>query len=1197
MDTTLPPPHFPTLEPAAIIHESVPGYEILRELGRGGMGVVYQARQTKLDRVVALKMILAGGHAGETDLARFRTEGEAIARLQHPNIVQIYEVGEHQGRPFLALEYCAGDSLEKKLNGTPLPARTAAAMMAPLARAVEAAHRRGVVHRDLKPANILLQPGTQDQGDKVFALSELVPKITDFGLAKKLDEASKTVDGSVMGTPSYMAPEQAGGQSKDIGPAADVYSLGAILYECLTGRPPFRAPTALDTLFQVINDEPAPPSRLQPKTPKDLETICLKCLHKQPHRRYASARELADDLGHYLAGEPVHARPVGWLERGTKWARRRPTAAALLALSLAAGLALLGGAAWFTDKLRRERDRADERAAGEKEARELAVQESRRGAIILADQYTATGMMADRDSGLEAALWFAYGAGLAPHAPERAAANRLRFALWSRGQAQPIRAIATTGRQWVRQLSPHPAGRHLLTDHVSGEWLLWDLESEKQITWPNLKGKATAAAWSPGGKLLVVGTEAGETRILAYPSLRLLHSLEKSPGAVTALAFSRDGRFLAVGASTVRVWDCRSEKYLTPAFPYPGIVSGLSFDADASRLAVTGSTNQAQVLRLPANGNPGALERVFEPVVNKRLQYHPRLHLTPIWINSDRELLTYDGKADLLWWDAATGKEVRRLKPELWNVDAAAVSPNGRYLAVGGWFGVRFYDAANGRAIGNFPGRRPRITCMAFSPDGQTLLTGTCSGQLTVQRISVPDGRLVGSPLAAHPEVWSVTFGQGGVLLAGAADGLVRCWRSGQEVLPNFSVPVLNAKGLQRTLLSSDGRWVLARPGVRSAQVLDARDGRAVGPVHSLQDEWRSCVFLGARPRVLTLTASQLDGWDGKTGKRLFKPLRTPTMGYGLTASPDGKRAVVLCAKQALVIDPEKGVVLQEVGYPTPADLVNAFPHARFSPDGRSWVTYDGLSQVVVYDAATGRPRFAPLQHGHRSGNVVFSRDGKLLATSCLDSKARVFEADTGKLLATLKHPDWVLAVSLSADGRLLATACRDGSARVWDWRSGKLACPPLNNDTELNVVAFLPGSDQVFTACPSSRARVWDVHSGKPLTPWIPLIPAKGGLALARASAESAEVSPDGARILVSFYQGSAQVFDLKPLQEVNRLDTPLLKRLAEVNATQMIHEGGGVVNLTADEWFDRWTRLRQAQPDLHRLPVSGGQAEPIPK
>jgi serine/threonine protein kinase len=311
----------------------VPGYDILGELGRGGMGVVYKARQVKANRIVALKMILSGAHADETDLARFRTEAEAIARLQHPHIVQVYEVGEHDGKPFFSLEFCAGGSLNDRLDGTPLQPKEAAQLVETLARAMQAAHEKNVIHRDLKPANVLLAEDGQ-------------LKISDFGLAKKTDEgAGQTVSGSIVGTPSYMAPEQADGRSREVGPAADVYALGAILYELLTGRPPFKAATPLDTALQVIRDEPVPPRRLQPKTPTDLETICLKCLHKEPKRRYATARDLAEDLERFQAGRPVQARPVGLLEGSWRWCRRNPAVAGLLA-AVAVVLLLGTAVAW-----------------------------------------------------------------------------------------------------------------------------------------------------------------------------------------------------------------------------------------------------------------------------------------------------------------------------------------------------------------------------------------------------------------------------------------------------------------------------------------------------------------------------------------------------------------------------------------------------------------------------------------------------------------------------------------------------------------------------------------------------------------------------------------------------------------------------------------------------------------------------------
>jgi formylglycine-generating enzyme required for sulfatase activity len=307
---------------------TVPGYEILEELGRGGMGVVYKARQIGLNRVVALKVVLGGAHAGTEELSRFRLEAEAVARLDHAHIVQIHEVGELQGRPFLALEFVDGKTLAEKLAHTPQPPRAAAHLIETLARAIHAAHERGIIHRDLKPANILL-------------MRDGTPKISDFGLARQVDrDSAATTTGTILGSASYMAPEQARGESRQAGPAADVHSLGAILYEMLTGQPPFKGATALETIEQVCSMEPVAPRRLQPKVPRDLETICLKCLRKETGQRYPSASELADDLRRFLAGKPIVARPVRPWERVLKWIRRNPFYTAAIVL----GFVLLGGA-------------------------------------------------------------------------------------------------------------------------------------------------------------------------------------------------------------------------------------------------------------------------------------------------------------------------------------------------------------------------------------------------------------------------------------------------------------------------------------------------------------------------------------------------------------------------------------------------------------------------------------------------------------------------------------------------------------------------------------------------------------------------------------------------------------------------------------------------------------------------------------
>jgi serine/threonine-protein kinase len=325
----------------------VDGYEVLDVLGRGGMGIVFKARQSGLDRLVALKMVLAGADARPDEIERFKTEAKAVARLNHENIVQIFDVGERDGTPYFSLEYVDGGNLGKKVDKTPQPPKDAALMVEKLARAMHVAHEKGIVHRDLKPANILLTAGGE-------------PKITDFGLAKLTgSDSGKTRDGSIMGTPSYMAPEQARGLAKEIGPPTDIYSLGAVLYDLLAGRPPFQGTTVLETLDQVRSQEPVPPTDFLPKTPKDLETITLKCLQKEPQKRYESANALADDLRRYLEGRPILARRISASERLWRWCRRNPVIASLLAASflLLATVAVVSTASAFA--IAQERDKTE----------------------------------------------------------------------------------------------------------------------------------------------------------------------------------------------------------------------------------------------------------------------------------------------------------------------------------------------------------------------------------------------------------------------------------------------------------------------------------------------------------------------------------------------------------------------------------------------------------------------------------------------------------------------------------------------------------------------------------------------------------------------------------------------------------------------------------------------------------------------
>ena len=472
-------------------------YEIIREIARGGMGVVFQARQVSLNRPVALKMILAGQLATDTDVKRFYTEAEAAAGLDHPGIVPIFEVGQHDGQHFFSMGFVEGQSLADRLAGGVLPPREATELVRRITKAVQFAHERGVIHRDLKPANILL-----DQNGN--------PRITDFGLAKKVaGDSALTGSGQIMGTPSYMPPEQAGGKRGDVGPAADIYSLGATLYALVAGRPPFQAATAMDTVIQVLSDEPMPPRRLNASIPRNLETICLKCLQKDPARRYSSAAALAEDLRRFLAGEPIAARPVTAWERAVKWARRRPATAALLGLVALVSALGLGGVLWQWRAAVRARDLAEQRrieaenaAESEKMAKIEAQRQQLRAEWLL---YASKITLAQRE--LEASNVDAAAAVLKSTRPD--------FRSWefdylqTQSQANSIVCKAPSIDAISRD------GKRLASsDYRLGGWgvTVWDMETGKLLISLKHSGPVRALAFSADGTRLACGGEIANKR-------------------------------------------------------------------------------------------------------------------------------------------------------------------------------------------------------------------------------------------------------------------------------------------------------------------------------------------------------------------------------------------------------------------------------------------------------------------------------------------------------------------------------------------------------------------------------------------------------------------------------------------------------------------------------------------------------------
>jgi hypothetical protein len=714
-------------------------YDILGEIARGGMGVVYRARQHGLNRIVALKMILSGDHASPEERVRFRTEAEAVASLQHPNIVQVYEVGEWRplgapvAAPFLSLEYVEGGSLQQKLADGPLPPRGAARLTQTLAEAVEHAHKHAILHRDLKPANILLT-------------ADGLPKITDFGLAKRLQSAGDTRTGAMVGTPGYMAPEQAEGAPAL--QATDVYGLGAILYEMLAGRPPFQGATPLETLEQVRTHEPVPPTRLQPRLPRDLETICLKCLRKDPDRRYGSARELSEDLRRFLAGEPIHARPPRLGERAVKWARRRPAVAALLTALVAITLVGMGGIAWAwaetvhalheTELARNREHEESKRLEAALAARTIAMArlawqgDQNDEACQLLDECPAIyrdaewrylhrvchGCVATLDTGGVAnrAIWLPDGR-LVVGRPPSGKSGKPQIQVWDLGTVQPVIKIAGHSLALAALASTPDGSRLISACHTS--------------MIGSLSNAVTPSGWI-------------EVKVWDLADGRELRAF-KRPISVPALTLSRDGSRLAYhrAADTMQLVDVGTARELqslkVPAIPKnPNYRPTLALSPDGQLLGLVGlrsppdTAGQSVFMLTPATGAVRPLLRLTTVPQFIAFSLDGQRCATELF---DKETQSYHIKV----WEIATGQELTELHVPS-RVSTAAFSPNGQTLATGLITGtLRMWDLASSKAFLEYRGHKHQVSSLEFSPDGQRLAATSLEPVVRIWDTRPPD--------------------------------------------------------------------------------------------------------------------------------------------------------------------------------------------------------------------------------------------------------------------------------------------------------------------------------------------------------------------------------------------------------------------------------------------------------------------------
>jgi WD40 repeat protein/serine/threonine protein kinase/Flp pilus assembly protein TadD len=1095
----------------------LPGYEILEELGRGGMGVVYKARQVGLNRLTAVKMVLAGSQAELDARVRFRAEAEAVAALHHPNIVQVYEVGEHRGSPFFSMEYVPGGTLRNRLRGGPAPPRESAALVATLARAVQYAHDRGIVHRDLKPANILLQRsevrGPRSEGEKARSpsdlgplTSDLCPKIADFGLAKRLDDAmlTQTQTGRVMGTPSYMAPEQAGWKGNRAGPPVDVYALGAILYECLTGRPPFLGESFESTINLVLTQDPVPPRRLRPEVPRDLETVCLKCLEKDPHRRYASAELLADDLDRFLAGKPVLARPVGTIGRGWRWCRRNPALAALWGGFVAALVLGLVGVSWKwreAEAARKKVAAAEQRTREERDQANTARDESRRlTAGMLLDKGIDRAEKGDVAAGL---FWMLEALNAAPEDDRglRRAA-RLNLAAWL-PLTHGLR-LAMAGDYWCVAIAPD--GRRFATCSNSSDVQLWDTATGRPVGSPTRlagpqTGVATAApgavVFAPDGTLFV-GCAGPRAQRFDAQTGRPVGDPLPHPEYVHAAAFSPDGTRLATACEdgVVRLWDAATGKPLGEPFrdtaTHPIC---LAFSPDGATLAVgtCRSYENPRSLALLSRGGRDlygepAAAHLVDPATGRR-RGGPLLH--PMAVNQvafsgdGRRLLTASSDSTARVWDVATGRLAGPRMPHVGQVRAAAFTPDGATIAtgdaVGQAGGVRWWDAATHRPVaGALPRHHSSVFGLAFTPDGRTLATAVAGGEVRLWRVARPltrphltrpDGSAPAE--AARPTYEAAFSPDGRTALAWTPSGHVARlwdaaggWPRGVPVRHPWVIftAVFSPDGTRAAVTSLDSPGAAGGSVSNCCEVIDAATGRRLFTLP--HPNWVSALAFSPDGKVLATGSfdRHVHLWDAATGARVDTAWRQQDIVHELAFSPDGRTLAVSHYgddRGAL------GTTVWDVAARRPRGPELPFNGVHFTPDGRLLMSTWVNEPVRLWDAATCRPASPPIAPANPTEpRVVFSPVGRAVLTAGADGTARLWDVVSGQQVgAPMAHPHPVTARAFSPDGRFLGLGYADGTARLWDLETHKPVGPPLRHDRPVRAVAFTPDGRSLLTA------------------------------------------------------------------------------------------------------------------------------------
>jgi len=1026
--------------------EHVGEYEILGELGRGGMGVVYKARHTQLRRVVALKMLWGGEFARESYRARFRAEAEAVARLQHPNIVQIFDIGEWHtsstGPPiaYFTLEYVEGGSLNTRLDGKPQAHGTAVELLLTLAWAVHYAHGQGVVHRDLKPSNVLLTADGR-------------PKLCDFGVAKMLTGTGlETLGGVLVGTPEYMAPEQADGQARHVGPPADVYALGAILYTMLTGRPPFQSASVVETLVQVRSQEPVSPRQLRPSVPRDLETICLKCLQKDPRRRYPSASALAEDLDRFQSRRPILARPAGAVERAWKQARRRPTETILATVVALVTFLGVGLVSW-------QWQRAEIKATAEATANENA-QRARRLAVQEQAQMSLNqGLtLCDRGEVAHGLLWLA---------------RSLQLSIAARAESID-RAIRINMADWEERLSR--------------------VRLEVQHSAP-----VSSLAFSPDGRLLVsVGkdhfirtwnTTTGEEQ---KPPLTFDQTLK--PCSIHRIGFSPvDANLMATsdGEGRVCFWDLAERRQLgAPILPPEGYkIRDIAF-----------SPNGTHVLASYDDGTVRTWDVATRELVGSPLHLGKTAGDYALALGPDgRTLVTGGEDRQALRWDLAKGS---RMGPPLLQDEAIstlAYVRDGRKILAGTWDGRLLVCDLETRRESNMPPQGTAVTSLAVSSYDGIFATGTSGG--VVRLWDTKTLAQTGQTLMLVRPVTGLAFHPYGTILAtGQDNGIIRLWELPRP--KTIAGPISLDHPVRSVFFSADGvRLNVA--GAREARWSDLTHDRAGGV------SWRSkgdADFVRENRRTVgmpelgeatavspngqilavarwTNTDNQSRAWvelhDTATGERLRQTPEQPALLVGLAFSPDSKSLLTWekGTRSALLWD----VDTLQSARPILHTLDSPIHQAVFRRDGKVVLLACPDGTARLWDLAQDKeinPGLRP-HYGYPLTAVAVDSLGTKVVTGCQDGTVGIWEIASGKLLFDVRgHEGEIAAATFSPRGDKLLTASHDGTARFWDVESGTQLGPALRHADAVLCVTFHPDGLSIATGTREGKAQRWQVPS-----------------------------------------------------------------------------------------------------------------------